>query len=299
MFPGGAGERRVTADDQSTRTARTSWITTRARTWRSISAISASVKSESLGARASWIPGNSSMSRNASSQWAASSAGRLLVVVGTAGWVWGCSTWSLSRRRSLRSSISSQYWSAVSDLVRRRTAAWRMRRSEETTVSVLGLESAAMSCSIRASAFSSPRAKRMPSPRYSASRAKSPGCTEASKTTVVCRRAWRPQRRSRAHRENDAARGETPRGPASARAGPRMHHVVSIDEPTHVRPWRWPELRGTHLISYEHRPDFGETVRPFFPGPSPGISMTRGQNLEKPRRSQAQRKSTLPIGPPA
>ena len=58
-----------------------------------------------------------------------------------------------------RSSNQSQNCSAVSGLARRREAAWRMRRSDETTVRVRGLESCSIICSIRVSASSSSRAK--------------------------------------------------------------------------------------------------------------------------------------------
>ena len=71
----------------------------------------------------------SSTSRNASSQWACLVLVPVLVRVelAGAGSRAGASTLRLIRPRSLRSSINSQYWSAVSDLVRRRLAAWRIR----------------------------------------------------------------------------------------------------------------------------------------------------------------------------
>ena len=218
MFPGGAGERRATsgANHVATRDRR---IHSSRSTWRSISAISASVKSASLGESASWIPGNSSTSRNVSSQWAASSVpvaarasdGRGLAVA---------SALVLMRRRSLRSSISSQIL---------------VGRDRLGPAAGGRLANAAIGRDDRQRLGIGVRGDELLDPGVGILIAQGKKNAQPAIFGIECEiarvhRGIEDHRRlpgasaapapPRAHRETAAARGETPRGPASARAGP-------------------------------------------------------------------------------
>ncbi len=150
------------------------------------------------------------------------------------GWLRGL---GLASRRSLRSSISSQNLSAVTDWHWRRVAAWRIRRSEEMTVSVLGFESPAISRSIRASAFSSPKAKQNAQPAIIRIELEIARVHRGIEDDRRLPGAVGPQRALESSSRN---RRRARRNPPRPNLGPSrpacVHHVVSIDEPTHLRP---------------------------------------------------------------